>query len=746
MVTRLSLAGLSQAGGVALALERHPAMPAEVAVRLWEHTGGNPLYLNALLAEHSVGELSQMRMLPAPAEYAHDVGARLAGEPAEVRQLAAGAAVLGSGRVAVHEAGAVAEVDDAWDAVQRLAESGLAEAGDAGGVATLRWAHALTRAAVYQQIGLAQRRTLHARAAAVVTTQTAVFEHRMAAAGQYDETLASELQTHAGGLHAHRSYRLAAQYLLWASALTSDRGLRQARWLDSRFEAVLAQDFAAVEADLADVRESMDLGRRVLVLGAMSCLQARSQEGVAELAAVTDWGPEVSDPLTRVRIEALLAWGRTILGQDVALIEAGLARAAVLGVQDPALLSYLLLARGHVAGRRGAWGGFAAQLSQLPAVASATPAELSGLLVWRGSDRLARGAVSDAISDLREVQHRQHDGMVDFLSNGFDALLGGAYWFQGRWDLAQVVLRQAREVPAELVGLLTYAAAPLAACAAGDYHRAEEELDAAADVLEQRPWQEAVELHVAVRVVQLHAAGTRAKQATLLADVRRRWPATELGGGLNDGLWQIHLAIAHLWAGEPDAAAGRLQRAEALQPQDTSLTACTRWLRGLLAEAGGDHTAALEHLRAAAGLDSTQLPLYQAHILADHARTAAAAGHGIEADVSRAAAAEIYRHLGATHYLARLDAHPAPAPAGAEPAYVLHLTEREHDVLTLVVEGYSYKQVSQELFISQSTVSYHLSNIYPKAGVSSRHELTRWVREHPASVSVTTTPARPPAA
>ena len=73
----------------------------------------------------------------------------------------------------------------------------------------------------------------------------------------------------------------------------------------------------------------------------------------------------------------------------------------------------------------------------------------------------------------------------------------------------------------------------------------------------------------------------------------------------------------------------------------------------------------------------------------------------------------------------------APAPALAHPA----LTDRERDVLTLVTSGMSYAQISRDLFITRSTVGFHLSNIYAKTGVSSRHELSELVRRGSAGPS-----------
>ena len=67
--------------------------------------------------------------------------------------------------------------------------------------------------------------------------------------------------------------------------------------------------------------------------------------------------------------------------------------------------------------------------------------------------------------------------------------------------------------------------------------------------------------------------------------------------------------------------------------------------------------------------------------------------------------------------LAPRPAAPAPEPAGPDP-----LTPRERAVLALVAEGRTNRQVGAELFISEKTVSVHLSRVMAKLGASSRTE------------------------
>ncbi|MCL7369420.1 AAA family ATPase [Streptomyces ardesiacus] len=65
---------------------------------------------------------------------------------------------------------------------------------------------------------------------------------------------------------------------------------------------------------------------------------------------------------------------------------------------------------------------------------------------------------------------------------------------------------------------------------------------------------------------------------------------------------------------------------------------------------------------------------------------------------------------------------PEPAAAPADPAEALGLTGRERDVLRLVSEGRTNRQIAEELFISPKTASVHVSNILAKLGVSGRGE------------------------
>ena len=50
----------------------------------------------------------------------------------------------------------------------------------------------------------------------------------------------------------------------------------------------------------------------------------------------------------------------------------------------------------------------------------------------------------------------------------------------------------------------------------------------------------------------------------------------------------------------------------------------------------------------------------------------------------------------------------------------LGITEREYEVLCMIDEGLSNKEVAEKLFISQNTVKTHLSNLYVKLDAKRR--------------------------
>ena len=79
-----------------------------------------------------------------------------------------------------------------------------------------------------------------------------------------------------------------------------------------------------------------------------------------------------------------------------------------------------------------------------------------------------------------------------------------------------------------------------------------------------------------------------------------------------------------------------------------------------------------------------------------------------------------------------LDAFAAAPPGDVRPSVdpeLDQLTSREREVLRLIAQGYTYKEIARELFISVKTVESHVSSVLRKLQLSTRHQLTRWATE-----------------
>jgi DNA-binding NarL/FixJ family response regulator len=91
--------------------------------------------------------------------------------------------------------------------------------------------------------------------------------------------------------------------------------------------------------------------------------------------------------------------------------------------------------------------------------------------------------------------------------------------------------------------------------------------------------------------------------------------------------------------------------------------------------------------------------------------------------------ASVLRHA------SRGDDLPAPAAAprrpgeSASPAAAT-LTDRERSVLSAVASGLTTAAISRDLWISQHTIKFHLTNIYRKLGVPNRAAAIRYAMEN----------------
>lgn len=72
-------------------------------------------------------------------------------------------------------------------------------------------------------------------------------------------------------------------------------------------------------------------------------------------------------------------------------------------------------------------------------------------------------------------------------------------------------------------------------------------------------------------------------------------------------------------------------------------------------------------------------------------------------------------------YLSQTDTAPPGGPK---------LTQREREILKLIAEGYTTKEIANQLVVSPSTIHSHRTNLMQKLNLSKRHELVQYAREH----------------
>ena len=93
--------------------------------------------------------------------------------------------------------------------------------------------------------------------------------------------------------------------------------------------------------------------------------------------------------------------------------------------------------------------------------------------------------------------------------------------------------------------------------------------------------------------------------------------------------------------------------------------------------------------------------------------------------------AVIFSVLGIYFGLRMTRPQPAAAPFDPDPekAKELGLTPRETEILTLIAEGLSNREIGERLFVSENTVKTHSSRVFSKLGVVRRVQAVQKGRE-----------------
>lgn len=720
--------GLDDDATLELIREAAPDASPGLARALRAHTGGSPLFLRSLLHEHDATELAvlaERNELPASSDLIATMGERLARlDPDAVAALSA-IAVLGGDGAEPFVLSAVADVPDIGPALDLLTRERLVVTDRTAATPRARIFHGVVRAAVYDNIPPATRERMHAAAAARVPSPGDRLRHRVAAARGSDDGLAADLRMFADALHERLRYREAARFRRYAARMAAGPEDAVTDTFAADFESILALDLEDVSVRQDDV--SLEPRARFLV-GATLAAEKRFVASSDVLETLTEEELAAVDPLTAYRARVLRAWSTVAAGRSPQRALHDLDTAKEGPVTDPAVQGYFGLAHGQAAQR-------AAPVDErmsIPSLLSVDRAQLASTphgtvnLAWRGAVMSLTGMPEQAIGDLGLITSRFGDGLMDFGDGVFHALQGFAHFVNGQWPRAAMMIDLSRAGRLRNAAPLTAAIEPLAGVVAGDPERVGAALAEARRIRVAGPQPAAVHAGDIVDVLALAFAGTDAQRAAWLEGrIRDLGDPADWAEEQVPHLWYVAQAIGAGWAGRPGDVPGWAHLLRTVDPPPWSGVVAD-WLEARVDESPAGTARLLEV--AARGIPS--LPAIDALLRFDVAARTAADSSGPE---SRRSADMALREMGADLLADRLpsgaghDAGTAREPASA-PSLFADLSEREREVAALILEGLSYTQVAKELFITRSTVSFHLSRIYAKTGTASRHELVEAAR------------------
>ncbi|WP_188681180.1 helix-turn-helix transcriptional regulator [Subtercola lobariae] len=724
-VVRVVLAGLDDEETLALLHESTPEAPLSLAKRLRVHTGGSPLFIRSLLHEYAIADLellAERHELPASQELVATMGERLSRlDPAAVATLSA-IAVIGVDGAEPFILSAVADVSDVTTALDILAKQGLVVIDRASPAARARIFHGVVQAAVYDNIPPATRERMHAIAAARLTSPGERLRHRVAAARSADDGLAADLGAFADALHEAGRYREAARFRRQAAQLSSDPDERGGLILDADLESIFALDLDDLSVDERDVGLST---RARLVVGSKLAAQRRFVEASDILTSLTDPDLDSLDPLAAYRARVMRAWSLVAAGRSAAAALHDLDIAETGSVTDAAVRGYAVIARGQAAQRVAP----VEQRMSIPGLLSVDRAQLASspqgviALAWRGAVMSLTGMPNEAIGDLTLVTSRFGAGQMEFADGVFHALQGFAYFVNGQWPRAEMMIDLSRGDRPLYAAPLSAAIEPLAGVIAGDPDRARAALGEARRIRIHGPQPAAVHAGDIVDVLTLFFVGSLTDQTDWLEGrIRDLGSPDDWADEQVPHLWYVAQAIGAGWAGHPEAAIRWAELLRTVDPPPWS-SDIADWLEARV-DTSPIATIRLAEL-ARAGLS---LPVLNALLQVDVAQRTVTEP---ERSARRMHAASVLRALGADHLAKSLRDEPNSAmESEPENSLLSVLSEREREVAALILEGLSYTQVAKELFITRSTVSFHLSRIYAKTGTNSRHELIAAARQN----------------
>ncbi|MFF9896931.1 AAA family ATPase [Streptomyces longispororuber] len=739
---RLALDGLSPDELAALSDRLGGAhLPHSASVRLRTHTHGNPLHARALLDQvPSAVLLDVTTPLPAPRSYAMLVLANLAGCGPQTQRLVQAVSVLGIS-CRLRTAARLAKVAQPLPALERAVKAGLLRESPAGTSAPeVSFPHPLVHAAVYQDIGPAQRSALHERAAALVEDEYTKLRHRVLAATGPDEQLADALAACARREAATGQWAVAGTHLRHASRVATSATERD-RLAVEAVEALLLDGRVQEAAELAGgLPESADPALRGYVRGYVARVQGRTQAAWTLLVDAWESCDRGRYPCLAARAAEQLSYAAVMCGQ-AAVAAQWAERAQRLSTdQGPSrMLRFNHLVALGLSGRAKEGIALAGELPDPMIV----PLKSIDLLLARGQLRLWSDDLRGARQDLLGAVTNCRTTTVPLRLLSASALAQTLHRL-GEWDEALIHAESSASIADDAdqswLQPVTHGVAAQILAARGAFDRAAEHLRTAAEV----PGGAETPVAYAYGVcAQGATADARGEPRAVVAALRPLLAFAEQDGVNEPGVvdWQPLLVDALVQLGELDEAEAVLdpfeERARA-RGRHSALAAAARARGNLLAARRDTQGAQSAYARAQDHAAQVPLPFGQARVALDHGAFLRRLGRRSLAIAQLQAAHTTMTRLKALPYQARCvrelnacgravsaPAVGGPAHDGAGDALDGALTPQELAVARLAAQGQTNRQIATTLALSVKTIEYHLGHTYAKLGITSRIGLVR---------------------
>jgi DNA-binding CsgD family transcriptional regulator len=700
--------------------------------RIVLETRGNPLALlelpRGLTPIQLAGGFGLPAAMPLSASIEESFTRRLAGLPGDARRLLLIAAADPTGDSAV-----------VWQAARQLGiPESIAETVEAEDLLELGvrvgFRHPLVRSAVYRTAEPAERRAVHRALAGATDPESDPDRrawHRAQAASMPDEDVAAELERSAGRAQARGGLAAVAAFLERAAALTPQPAHRAQRLLAA---ACAKRDAGALEAALgllagleAGLLDELGRARVELLQGQIASEQRRGGEaGRLFLSAARRLEPLDPELARETYLEALagaMSSDVEVVGGAPAVAKA--ARAAPTGSAPPRTIDVLLDA-------------FAIRLTDGYAAAAPTLARALELLLAievRGEDvgrwlSLSSTRNSNIVAlelwddetlhrlAARQVQVARDAGALVHLQFAL-SFLARSHMLAGDLTAAAVTIDEARMI-AEATGNPALVNAPMILAAWRGHEAQASELIAAtsAEAAARRWTSNNYARSVLYNGLGRHDAARDAAREAFQPD--------PIGYG---SLLVGELAEAASRTGDRallESALEWLSERTVVISSDWAIGIETR-VRALLSEgeiAESFYRESIAHL----ARTRVRLELARTHLL--YGEWLRRERRRLDAREHLRNALEMFRSMGTGAFAARAEREllATGERARKRTADTLDgLTPQEEQVARLAAKGATNREIAAQLFITQSTVEYHLRKVFRKLDVKSRTQLAHRV-------------------